>query len=258
MRRALGIWLFGLATACQTDAPALLVDVSSELEIPGDTNNLVIRIDADGERFEQAYTLGDAPRDRWPQTLPVVGVDSIPKRLTVAGELRVTTEGRPSVVVGYGEVEVAFPAEGIARAPLEVPRACTDADGDGFGVGFGCSDPDCDDDDPDAPRLYFCGSGPIRDGGVRDGGPVRDGGVRDGGPAPRDGGVSGTPCGDAFCAEDEMCLDAECYRSCTTNADCGAIHLGCFTRYGVCVCRLPCRDSTTCGPLECIDECCQF
>lgn len=251
--------LVGLA-GCQTDSPALLVDVSSELDIPTETNVLAIRIDADGRRVDETYVLGTPPRDKWPQTLPVVA-EEIPTRLSIAGELRVSSDGRPSVVVGYGEVEIAFPTEGVARVPLEVPRACTDADGDGFGVGFGCADPDCDDDDPDAPMLYFCGGGPPRDGGVRDGGPAgtRDGGPpRDAGPRPRDGGVEGTPCGQMICAEDEMCLNEDCYRRCTTQADCAEFHLGCSTRYGVCLCRLPCRDSTTCGPLECIDGCCQF
>lgn len=231
----------------------MLVDISSELAIPEETNNLVVRISVDGaESVEEVYTLGDAPRDRWPQTLPLLADDALPERLTVAGELRVTTEGRPSVVVGYGEVQVDFPNAGTERTPLEVPRACRDDDGDGYGLGFGCISFDCDDDDPDVPRERFCGEPAARDGGVR------DGGGRDAGPPVRDGGVVGTPCGTMVCGEDEACLNRECYPRCMSNADCGELHLGCLTRYGVCICRVPCGSTNDCGPLECTDGCCRF
>lgn len=256
MRRTGVIVAVVCIAGCQTDSPTLLIDISSELQIPHETNNLVVRLEADGIPSEDAYALGTAPRDKWPQTLPVVAETTLPKRVRFTGELRVTTAGQPSVVVGYGEVSLDFPQEGLARASLTIPRACTDADDDGYGVGFGCAEADCDDDDPRAPAEYFCGAGPVRDGGVvvgRDGGPTRDAG-----PARPDGGVMGTPCGMDVCGRDEMCVNNACFRSCMDQGDCPEFHLQCSTRYGVCFCRLPCRDSTTCGPLECVDGCCQF
>lgn len=261
VRRGARLLILLALASCRADAPpALIVDISSDLTIPAETNGLAVRVRADGEeRIESTYELGTAPRDRWPQSLPIVAGDDTPARISVAAELRVEQDGRPSVVVGYGDIDEPFPVSGETRVGLLVERACVDADGDGFGVGFGCVSPDCDDTDPNAPAVYFCGQGPAPDGGVRDGGP-RDGGPpgRDGGinPPPRDGGSE--TCGGDICEANETCFVGACRRSCTRNEDCGEVHLACLTRYGVCICRAPCPGGDECGPLECVDGCCQF
>jgi hypothetical protein len=257
VRRAAQLSILTALFACKADAPpALIVDISSELAIPEETNGLAVRVRADGEdRIESTYELGTPPRDRWPQSLPIVAGDDAPERVTVAAELRVEQEGRPSVIVGYGDIDEPFPTAGETHVGLFVERACVDADDDGYGVGFGCALPDCDDADPDAPSIYFCGEKPPPDGGI----PEDDGGTpRDGGPAPRDGGVGQQMCDSDICEADEVCFAGMCMKRCTSSEDCGELHLSCLTRYGVCICRVPCRGGTDCGPLECTDGCCQF
>lgn len=263
------------AAGCSNERPpALVLRLFSELTIGEETNNLGVRLVADGAPLEEAsYPLGEGDRAAWPQTLPIVAEGTHPKELEIALELRWAESGRPSVVVGYRAVTAAFPERGREYADVGIPRACEDKDDDGYGVGFGCDKPDCDDTDPEVPAVRFCGSAP--DAGVPEvdagrpdsGAPERDAGVpeRDAGVPERDAGVrpdagtGGSPlCGGEVCAADEECFMDRCARRCTDNRDCGAINQACLQRWGVCICRVPCDLLADCGPFMCVDGCCEI
>lgn len=250
-----------LSVGCDgAGASALVVSIRSSLEIPAETDTLVVRIvESDGTSTERSYGLGEPPRDAWPQTLPVLPGRRGGERVTIAGELRVSVVGMPSVVVGYGETAATLPERAQSGVDLDIPPACIDADGDSYGTGFGCKRPDCDDTRSDVPDPNFC-SGvrpPPPDGGPRDGGapPAPDSGV----PARRDGGTPASPCdGSVTCAADETCLGGQCYRRCRDTRDCREVSYGCLDRLGVCICRVPCATSNDCGPYTCVDRCCQI
>lgn len=247
----LGVLLAG----CSGEGPAALVlRLSSDLTIGQETNSLVVRVRADeGAPEEASYPLGEGERAAWPQTLPIVAGARHPKEVSVELELRWATPGVPSVVVGYAELTHAFPERQSQEVAVSIARACTDADGDGYGVGFGCDKPDCDDRDPAVPAQRFCGAPVPTDGGVADSG-VPDGG--DAGVQPD----AGAPelCGVETCEGDEVCFMDECRQSCTDNRDCDGVQLACLQVYGICICRVPCLDSNTCGPFQCVDGCCQL
>lgn len=245
--------------SCDDGPPAVILEIHSDLEIPRETNSLVARVQVDGRTIaDETFTLGDPPRDRFPQTLPLIAGATYDDRVHVAAEARIALTG-PSVVVGFGELDVAFPRSGSDTVRLDLPRSCIDGDGDGFGLGFGCKRPDCDDTDPDVPAQAFCPGFGAPDAGPMDATP--DAGPEDGGPmdAAIDAGVPGTACGQTTCAEDEDCLGNACFKRCTTHEDCGALTLGCLENFGVCICRVPCfNGDQDCGPYECIDGCCQL
>lgn len=257
MQRALPIAILLALFACDDDGPAVVLEIASDLTIPGETNSLVARVQEGGATLaEETYALGDPPRDQWPQTLPVVAGGRADDRVMVAAELRISAPGMPSVVVGYGEREVAFPRSGYETVHLDVPRSCIDADADGFGIGFGCKRPDCDDTDPRVPAEEFC-PGQSPDAGVpdaRDAGPGGDGGVDAG--VRLDGGTD--LCGGDVCEPNERCLMDQCLTRCRTNQDCGTLELACLEQFGVCICRVPCFNGNECGPYECVDGCCRI
>lgn len=258
MQRTLATAILLSLLACDDDGPAVVLEIASDLAIPGETNTLVARVQQDGATLaEETYPLGDPPRDQWPQTLPIVAGARADDRVMVAAELRVSTPGMPSVVVGYGEREVAFPRRGYETLRLDVPRSCIDADSDGFGIGFGCKRPDCDDTDPRVPEEEFC-PGQFPDAGIPD---VPDAGPpQDGGPDAGVGPDSGTEiCNGEICQPNERCLMNQCLRECSTSQDCGTIELACLEQFGVCICRVPCFNrGQDCGPYECVDGCCRI
>lgn len=268
--------------ACAEGTPASLVlRLDSDLVIGEETNSLVVRVRPDGAPPEEAsYPLGDGARSTWPQTLPIVAGQRPPMVVGLELELRWATPGVPSVVVGYRELSLPFPADRSEQVEVRIGRSCVDADGDGYGVGFGCDKPDCDDEDRDVPALRFCGV--PADAGAPDGGTSPDGGDPedagldagvDGGVEEQDAGArdaevsdTGTPpdaggaplCDGEVCEADEVCFMDQCRQSCRSNRDCDGVQLACLQEYGVCICRVPCRDSNTCGPFQCIDGCCQL
>ena len=258
--------LLAILVSCSADQPAVIVEISSDLSIPTETNSLVARIQESGTTLaEKTYTLGEAPNDRWPQTLPLLPGDGHGANVDVAAELRITAPGMPSVVVGYGERTIQFPNEGEETVTLDVPRSCVDADDDGFGIGFGCKRPDCDDTDPRVPAEAFCPGFGIPDAGqpadtgvVTDAGQpadAGDAGVVDTGPP--DSGIE--LCGAEVCEPDETCLNQQCLQSCMNNLDCGSISYACLEQFGVCICRVPCFNGTQdCGPYQCVDGCCEI
>ncbi len=245
-------WLAVLG--CQSQGPAaLLISLESELQVPQETNSLVVRVlDQRTPLTEQTYSLGDAPRDRWPQTLPLLAGQAHSKTVMLATELRIATVGQPSVVVGFQETQLTFPERGQDNVSITIPRSCVDEDGDGFGVGFGCARPDCDDQRADVPDPNFCPGPEQPDAGVGDVG-MRDLGTPDAGP--------GMTCGPRadVCQNDEICfMEMGCFRPCQRPQDCGSLHLGCLDSVGICICRVPCSGQGDCGPFECIDNCCQI
>jgi hypothetical protein len=247
--------------ACHdSNDPTLLVRITSSLSIPQETDTLVARVVENGTSTERTYLLGDPPRDAWPQILPVIAGNNSAKMVTVAGELRFSPVGRPSVVVGYGETRAEFPVAGERMVDLDVPRACVDLDGDGYGNGFGCAQPDCDDRRADVPSPNFSLCPGL---GSPDGGASMDAGATDSGRPSRDAGVDGgfpDLCGarDVTCAANETCLSGQCYRRCETNLDCGEFDLGCINPPGICICRRMCNNNTDCGPYQCRDGCCRI
>jgi hypothetical protein len=256
----LRIAIAGLALlSCSNDPPSVVVELRSDLEIPRETNSLVARLQSSGRIIaEETYSLGEAPRDRWPQTLPVIAGEVRDQPIAFAAEARISRTG-PSVVVGFGEVQFAFPASGSATVALDLPRSCIDDDRDGFGIGFGCKRPDCDDTDFSIPIPNFCPGLGAPDAGPIDATP--DAGPVDAEPvdAAPDTGVPGPTCGTTTCNPDQTCLADQCWKSCTTNEDCGALSLGCIEEFGVCICRAPCfNGDQDCGPYECIDGCCNL
>jgi hypothetical protein len=287
-------WATSLALGFMGCAPAepasLVLRLDSELVIGQETNSLVVRVRADdGVPEEASYPLGEGVRAAWPQTLPIVAGARHPELVALALELRFASPGVPSVVVGYSEFTHRFPAAQSEEVTVHIARACTDADDDGYGVGFGCDKPDCDDADPDVPVLRFCGAPPEPDAGVRDAGPAEDAGPgpdatpdagvegdggegRDGGPTSEDAGPPDTGvaedaglqdagpalCAGEVCEADEVCFMDRCRQTCMSNRDCDGVQLACLESYGVCICRVPCRDSNVCGPFQCIEGCCQL
>jgi hypothetical protein len=251
--------LLAIAASCDDGAPSVIVEISSDLEIPRETNSLVARVQSDGRTIaEETYSLGDAPRDRWPQTLPLISGATYDERVSIAAEARLALTG-PSVVVAYGEMEIEFPTSGSETVELALPRSCVDSDRDGFGIGFGCKRPDCDDTDSTIPSPNFCPGFGAPDAGPMDVGPIEAG--PDAGPidAAPDSGVPGPTCGTTTCSADQTCLGDQCWKSCATNEDCGALALGCLEEFGVCICRAPCfNGDQDCGPYECIDGCCDL
>lgn len=272
-------------SACKKESGLLYVEISSSLLIPAEANTLVVRVTGPTTTEEKSYALGAAPRDVWPQVLPILG-DSVEKPLTIAAELRLLKSGMPSVAVGYGEITTILPSSGEVKVGLAVARACTDDDQDGYGIGFGCANPDCDDTRNDVPFPTFCPSPispPPSDGGPPpdpDGGPQPDpdGGalpkdadlpVDDAGTPPEDAGTPGQP--DAAepgliceligttCPSDQVCFSGRCWYPCNSDTDCTRVNEACLEAFNICVCRVPCDpnnvDSCIFGG-SCVDGCC--
>jgi hypothetical protein len=251
------------AAACDDSGARLYVEITSELQIPSETNALAVRVEQPaGAMEERSFDLGEPPRDTWPQVLPIIAGNGA-KNISIAVELRVLRAGQPSIAVGYSRIDATLPRSGESTIAVDVPRACEDLDGDGYGNGFGCASPDCDDTRRDVPDPIFCpvdpppppppdGGVPPPDGGVAD----PDGGVPDSG-APR--GVE-CPAGSGwFCDFAETCVGGQCWEPCAVDLDCDSINEACLENFGICICRMPC-DVTIPGSCPfggtCIDDCC--
>ncbi|MBI4820006.1 MAG: hypothetical protein HY791_27270 [Deltaproteobacteria bacterium] len=249
-----GIVAVGLlwAAACAKGQPSLLVEVTSTLEIPRETDSLVARVfTIDGQTLleEQSYALGASPNDVWPQTLPIVSGEKSPQDFAFVVELRKTRMGAPSDVMGFASAQARFPEIGTRKVPLPVARVCSDEDYDEYGLGLGCRGADCDDTRSEVPASVSCDV----DAGVRPDAGVRDVGVRDGGPVPcnRDDPSS--------CGEGQVCTPlGRCALACTQDRECADRLLMCLQPIGACLCRIPCRQGGNCGPYACIDGCCQI
>lgn len=276
MRRVALIAAAGLALfSCKQESGRLYVEISSSLLIPAEANTLVVRVTGPTTTEEKSYTLGEAPRDVWPQVLPILG-DDVEKPLMIAVELRLLKSGMPSVAVGYGEIAAVLPSSGEGRIALDVARACVDNDNDGYGVGFGCANPDCDDTRNDVPFPTFCpnqlppppgdaGLPPDLDGGV----PPDAQPIDDAGGAPEDAGMVGAP--DAAepgliceiigttCPPDQVCFSGRCWYPCNSDVDCTRVNEACLESFNICICRVPCdpnnADSCIFGG-TCINGCC--
>ena len=261
--RALAIAL--ALVACDGDPPSVVVEIQSDLEIPRETNSLLARVQFDGRTIaEETYALGDPPRDRWPQTLPLIAGDTYDDRVMLFAEARIAISG-PSAIAGFGQIEVVFPESGSDTLVLELPRACRDDDHDGYGIGFGCKKPDCDDTNDRIPYPSLCPGFIVPDAGMGDSGESdsgADAGPSDGGnPPDPDGGTNGFPCGMTTCNADQTCLGDMCWKSCMTTEDCGVLALACLEDFGVCICRVPCFSGSSAEcPLEteCISGCCNI
>jgi hypothetical protein len=259
-----GLLIVLVLASCDDDPSSVIVEIHSDLQIPREANSLIARVQHDGHTIaEETYSLGEPPRDRWPQTLPLIAGSTYDDRVTLAAEARIALSG-PSVVAGFGEIEVIFPESGTETIRFELPRSCIDEDDDGYGIGFGCKRPDCDDANVDIPERELCPGFVVPDAGTpdvgpKDGGP--DAGPEDGG-APIDGGApdaGGFGCGATTCGAGQTCLGDMCWKSCATNEDCGDLSLGCLENFGVCICRAPCfNGQEDCGTYECIDGCCDI
>ena len=236
MRRLAGLTIglvaLGLAGCGPETRPALIVELESSLEIGVDTNSIALRIRRDESLLYQvSHALGDPPRDAWPQTVPIVSNDEALGPVTLEVELLWTEAGMPSATVGFTELTITVPTSGADVQTVVVPRACDDADGDTYGEGFGCRGPDCDEGNADIPARLQCPDWPL--------------------------GSPGDMCGAFVCNEDQTCFDGQCLQTCVSNSDCGESFILCFRPIGVCVCRLPCTASTSCGPYQCREGCCQ-
>ncbi|MBI5509601.1 MAG: hypothetical protein HY903_12685 [Deltaproteobacteria bacterium] len=202
--------------ACAEANASLQVELSSPLSIPGETNELNVQVSAAGTVIGRGnYLLGPAPRDRWPQTLPIVGKDREAQTVAIVFELRMSIPGVAAAVVGYAEAQGELDRDGESVLPVVVPRQCIDADGDGYGVGAGCLGPDCADDLPEVPAVTACAVV---------------------------GCATANPCGG-----DRVCFDGVCTARCAVAADCGGSHLTCQLPEGACVCQKPCSLSSECG-----------
>ncbi|MBI2376854.1 MAG: hypothetical protein HYV07_22840 [Deltaproteobacteria bacterium] len=258
LNRGVGLTAVVVTLGCTRASPSLLVEVTSSLAIPAETDSLVARVlTIDGAKLleEQSYALGSAPNDVWPQTLPIISGETSPTDFALVVELRKTRGGAPSDVMGFASAQARFPDFGTREVPLPVPRVCTDEDYDEYGLGLGCRGPDCDDSRPEVPVDLSCDSDAgvgdaSRDGGSRDGG--RDAGFPDGGPIPCDRTDAGS-CGPGF-----VCTPlGRCARECVVDRDCGRPWLMCLQTIEACFCRVPCRPAGGCGPYACVDGCCQ-
>ncbi len=267
-----------LACSCAEESSSVVIQLSSDLEIGVEANVLVARVMSGGTALaEESYLLGEPPLDKWPQTLPIISMNTSDSTIRVEAELRLSLAGMPSVAVGFGQAQAELQPGGDMKVVLFVDRNCDDLDGDGFGIGFGCVMPDCDDNDPRVPREEFCPDPVVADAGVDAG--ESDTGVADAGPtdadrpdAPApdaaidagfDAGVpdiGGEACGQEVCEADERCASGRCRKECQTTPDCGSVYLSCLESFNICICRVPCADPATdmCGPLACVDGCCPF
>jgi hypothetical protein len=230
---ALVLALAFASTACSEAAPSIILDIRSPLAIPTEANGLGVRLLDDRTVLrEESYSLGSAPRDRWPQSLPIVPGPSSPKALSIVLELRLTTGAAPSEIVGFAVASATFPATGVTRIDVEIGRACSDVDGDGFGAGAGCRGSDCDETRREAPDPEGC--------------EVPDGGTPDSG-----------PCG-GRCGASESCCREQCVPACD-NFACGEDRLCRFDCDG-CECIYPCAGQPgRCGlNFPCVNGCCQL
>lgn len=246
--RSAGVIAAIALVACSDPNGRLFVEISSSLTIPRETNSLTVRVmPAGGTLAEKSYSLGDPPRDVWPQVLPILA-DSGSRQLTITAEAVLLRSGMPSVIVGYGSKDATLPQIGEDMIQLDVAPQCEDKDGDGYGVGFGCANPDCDDARADVPDPVFCPMiHPQTDGGVQgDGGPPSDGGpgfICD---------ITGTQCPNG-----QVCFSGGCFYPCDNDSNCDLVNEACLESVHVCICRVPCGDEIPCifGG-ECIDGCC--
>lgn len=73
---------------------------------------------------QESYLLGTPPRDRWPQTLPLISEGRL-ATVGVGAELRLTAQGGAPRIVGYGSLEVSFPSSGSKEVELTIARSCS-------------------------------------------------------------------------------------------------------------------------------------
>jgi hypothetical protein len=255
-----GAAIAGLALilGCEATTGSLVVQISSSLEIPGETDQLIVRVfDRTTPLTEQSYTLGRAPRDVWPMVQQIVRGPKTPKRITVAAELRRRSSDDTLLLVGYAALEVELPETGERTIALEVERTCEDQDRDERGIGSGCRGQDCDDEDPSRPVPEPCGPSPDA-GVVMDAGfPRLDAGlVRDAGFMRPDAGFCGPT--QERCAPDEVCVRNYCRTRCMTSRECPDTRYTCNTQLGVCFCDFPCDNDDRCRPYVCEDGCCRI
>ncbi|MCC7387084.1 MAG: hypothetical protein IT384_34945 [Deltaproteobacteria bacterium] len=228
-----------LPLACgKSEAVAVVLEIRSSLGIPNETDTLSVRVmDGPSPLSEERYALGIDPRDRWPQTLPLLPGERSPTTVDVLIELSRSSSGAPSSVVGFVATRVTFPSSGVSTLPIDVPRACEDRDGDRYGIGRGCLGADCDENAADVPAQRAC---PPADAGVA----VDAGGVA---------------CGDVTCAPDRGCFGNQCGRRCTDDTECGDPDFTCVEPPGVCYCPTPCEQNpAACGLFSCVDGCCDY
>lgn len=240
-----------LPLACsKAEAVAVVLEIRSSLGIPNETDTLSVRVmDGPSPLSEERYALGVDPRDRWPQTLPLLPGERSPATVEVVIELSRSSPGAPSRVVGFVATRVTFPSSGVSTLPIEVPRACEDPDGDRYGIGQGCLGADCDENAADVPAQRACSPA---DAGVA----VDTGVAADTGVAVDAGGVA---CGSITCAPDRRCFGNQCGRRCTNDQECGDPDFTCVEPPGVCYCPTPCdQNPATCGLFPCVDGCCDY
>jgi hypothetical protein len=113
-----------------TDHGSLVVHLSSSLQIPNETDELLVHLISNGNTVkDQIYDLGTPPRDDWPQVLPIVSDSGGLKAVTIAAELRKGMPGRIPLLVGFSAVDAMFPASerstssSTCSAPASLPTA---------------------------------------------------------------------------------------------------------------------------------------
>jgi hypothetical protein len=123
LRALIPALLWGVA-GCSSPA-SIVLRLSSELLIPTEADTLVVSVYSGAEAVRQeSYLLGTPPRDRWPQTLPLISEGRL-ATVGVGAELRHTAQGGAPLIVGYGSLEVSFPSSGSKEVELTIARSCS-------------------------------------------------------------------------------------------------------------------------------------
>jgi hypothetical protein len=227
------------ALGCTEERGGLIVNLDSSLEIPNETDALLVRVVVNGDTIgTESYDLGPYPRNAWPQSLPVVSTGGATRRVTIAAELRKASAGQPPILVGYGAIDATLPTSGTASIALEIARLCDSSDG--FGTGPGCKGP---------PQMM-----PVTDAGTPPDAMTTM--------PPPDAGTTPPACVpvEGPCTQGQVCYQNHCRATCDNMTPCQDPSMAYCLPQGVCDCTLGCTQMARgCYPFTCeANGCCKL